>query len=175
MPHPDVERFTHNFIVYEGSGLPAKYEGKLFGVEPLQGRVVYSEMTADKSSFRTRDLGHVVTSDDKWFKPVDIKVGPDGALYVCDWYDRQVNHYRNHEGAIDRSNGRIYRIKAKGAQPVKPFNLEKLSTKDLLMLLAHRNKWYRQQALRLLADRHDDSITGELRTLITMNTGQAAL
>jgi len=116
MPHPDVDRFTHNFVIYDSGALGERYQGKLFGVEPLQGRIVLSEITPDGSTFRTRDLGYPVTSDDKWFRPVDIKLGPDGALYVCDWYDRQVNHYRNHEGQMDASNGRIYRLRAKDTQ-----------------------------------------------------------
>ena len=45
MPHPDVERFTHNFVIYDGGALPARYEGKLFGVEPLQGRVVRAKFS----------------------------------------------------------------------------------------------------------------------------------
>ncbi|MFM7099783.1 MAG: hypothetical protein ACKO3N_01270, partial [Verrucomicrobiota bacterium] len=105
MPHPDVDRFTHNFLIYDSGALGERYRGRLFGVEPLQGRVVMSEITPDGSTFRTRDLGHPVTSDDRWFRPVDIKLGPDGAIYVGDWYDRQVNHYRNHEDL--RRDGRI--------------------------------------------------------------------
>src|SRR5205085_8870712 len=115
----------------------------------------------------TLDLGHVITSDDKWFKPVDIKVGPDGAIYICDWYDRQVNHYRNHEGQIDQSNGRIYRLKSKNSiVRTGLFDLGKLSTPDVIALLRHTNKWYRQQALRLLADRKDNAAIPELMRLI---------
>src|SRR5690606_11112387 len=51
MAHHSVPRFTHNFIIYEGAGLPADYQGRLFGVEPLQGRVVMSEVAPDRSSF----------------------------------------------------------------------------------------------------------------------------
>ncbi|MSU19842.1 MAG: c-type cytochrome [Pedosphaera sp.] len=165
MPHDDVQRFTHNFIIYDAGALPERYQGKLFGVEPLQGRVVFSDITPDKSSFRTHDLGYAVTSDDQWFRPVDIKVGPDGAIYVCDWYDRQVNHFRNHEGQIDKNNGRIYRIQRKNQALHGPFDLAKLSTGQLVELLEHKNKWYRQQALRLLADRQDRS-TDYTRKLI---------
>ncbi|MBI3414908.1 MAG: ThuA domain-containing protein [Verrucomicrobia bacterium] len=182
MPHDDVERFTHNFIIYEGGALPVRYEGKLFGVEPLQGRVVYSEITPDKSSFCTRDLGYVVTSEDKWFKPVDIKAGPDGAIYVCDWYDRQVNHYRNHEGQIDKGNGRIYRLKAKqpNAQQYADSarilsRVSKASTKELASLLTHPNKWFRQLALRLLADRHDKSLSLDLEEILQRSGEQTAL
>ena len=61
---------------------------------------------------------------DPWFRPVDIKLGPDGALYIADWYDRQVNHYRNHEGQIDPATGRIYRLEARSAgAAAKPLDL----------------------------------------------------
>jgi hypothetical protein len=108
------ERFSHTFLIYHGGALPAGYDGKLFGVEPLQGRVVMSELNAVGTTFSTRDLARVVTSSDSWFRPVDIKPGPDGAIYIADWYDRQVTHTRNQEGNIDASNGRIYRLKRKG-------------------------------------------------------------
>ena len=62
-------------------------------------------MRPDGSSFQTRDVGLAVSTADPWFRPVDIKLGPDGALYIADWYDRQVNHYRNHEGQIDPATG----------------------------------------------------------------------
>lgn len=175
MPHNRVPRFTHNFIIYDGGALPEKYADKLFGIEPLQGRVVWSEFTPDRSSFKTKDLGYVVTSEDRWFRPVDIKVGPDGAIYICDWYDRQVSHVRNQEGTIDPTNGRIYRLKAKGAKPISPFDLGKLSSPKLIDLLNHTNKWYRQTALRLLADRHDPALRPDLAKRLFAGTGQASL
>jgi putative heme-binding domain-containing protein len=175
MLHPPVERFTHNFIIYDGGSLPEHYDGKLFGIEPLQGRVVESDIEPDGSTFKTFDLGYPVTTSDQWFRPVDIKVGPDGAIYLADWYDEQVNHYRNHEGHIDKSNGRIYRLKAKGAKPIKPFDLGKLSTDELVDLLGHTNKWFRQEALQLIGDRKDISVVPRLKNLVQNNTGQLAL
>lgn len=151
MPHPDVDRFTHNFVIYDSGALGEKYQGRLFGVEPLQGRIVLSEITSDGSTFRTRDLGHPVTSADKWFRPVDIKLGPDGALYVADWYDRQVNHYRNHEGQMDASNGRVYRLRARTPSDPAP-NLAAKSPDELLAFLRHSNRSVRFEALRLLGD-----------------------
>jgi putative heme-binding domain-containing protein len=175
MPNPPVERFTHNFIIYDGGALPDHYRGKLFGIEPLQGRVVETDIEADGSTFGTFDIGHPVTTSDQWFRPVDIKVGPDGAIYLADWYDAQVNHYRNHEGQIDKSNGRIYRLKAKGAKPIQPFDLSRLSTQELVDLLGHTNKWFRQEALRLIGDRKDKSVIPTLKNLVDKNTGQLAL
>ncbi len=150
MPHPDVDRFTHNFVIYDSGALGERYQGKLFGVEPLQGRIVLSEITPDGSTFRTRDLGHPVTSDDKWFRPVDIKLGPDGALYVCDWYDRQVNHYRNHEGQMDASNGRIYRLRAKGVTN-RLANVRRDDSRPSAKL-SYPNRHERQSILRLQFD-----------------------
>jgi putative heme-binding domain-containing protein len=175
MPHPAVDRFTHNFIIYDGGALPAQYEGKLFGIEPLQGRVVQSDIEPDGSTFKTWDINYPVTTTDQWFRPVDIKVGPDGAIYVADWYDGQVNHYRNHQGQIDKSNGRIYRLKSKGAKPIAPFDLGKLSSPELVGFLGHKNEWFRQQALRLIGDHKDESVVPLLTAMVQNNTGQLAL
>lgn len=175
MPHHSVPRFTHTFLIYEGGVLPEAYRGKLFGVAPLLSHVVLSEIVPDGSSFRSRDIGHPVTTTDPWFRPVDIKAGPDGGLYIADWYDGQANHYRNHEGQIDRSNGRVYRLRGAAASPPKPFDLPARSTRELVDLLSHPNKWYRQTALRLLGDRKDATVVPRLMTLCRQSTGQLAL
>ena len=175
MPHDNVPRFTHNFIIYDHGGLPARYTGHIFGVEPIQGRIVESEITPDQSSFRTRDLSRPVTSDDRWFRPVDIKVGPDGAIYVCDWYDQQVNHYRNHEGRMDASNGRIYRLRARSAAPGKSIDLSQLDDTQLVARLSDTNRWIRQTALRRIGDRHNPALIPALQESLASARGQTAL
>ncbi len=175
MRHHKVERFTHTFLIYEGDQFPKKYHGALFGVEPLQGRVVHSSFNPLGSTFQTKDLGRAITSKDSWFRPVDIKHGPDGALYVADWYDRNVNHYRNHEGRIDRSNGRIYRLKKKGVKPRIVSDLAKKSSEELVQLLAHPNRWHRQTALRLIGDRKDQSLIPILKKNLEGDDQQLAL
>ena len=175
MPQNSVPRFTHNFIIYDDGALPGHYEGKLFGVEPIQGRIVESEIIPDKSSFRTRDISRPVTSEDRWFRPVDIKVGPDGAIYVCDWYDQQINHYRNNEGKMDASNGRVYRLKSKDAKSIRSEDMSKLANTQLVERLTHPNRWVRQTALRVLADRHDQSLIPALVAGLDRASGQLAL
>jgi len=175
MAHHRVERFTHNFVIYEGGLLPSHYVGKLIGIEPLQGRVVVSEVLRDGASFRTRDVARPVTSSDSWFKPVDIKAGPDGAIYICDWYAKEVNHARNMEGDYDASTGRVYRLKTKGAQISARTNLGKLSAEALVAELNSDNKWVRQTALRLLTDRHESTLAAGLEEKIAQSVGQSAL
>jgi putative membrane-bound dehydrogenase-like protein len=178
MKHNRVPRFTHTFAIYEAGALPPSYRGLLFGVAPLLNHVIMSKMFADGSSVQTQDVGMAVSSKSAWFRPVDIKLGPDGALYIADWYDRQINHYRNHEGQIDPGNGRIYRLKARNAGAAasnQALDLSHLSTLALVKLLSDPNKWTRQTALRLIADRRDPSVSHELHRLIAETIGQTAI
>ena len=177
MTHHAVQRFTHVFVIYEGGALPANYHGKLFGVGPLQGHVVYSQVEPQGSSFQTRDLGHPLKSRDPWCRPVDIKVGPDGALYVADLYEQRIDHASHYQGRIHRETGRIYRLRGKTAgRPTIP-GIALLDSQALVGLLAdaHPNKWVRQTILRVLADRRDRSIVPQLMEILAERTGQASL
>lgn len=176
MNHPAVPRFTHTFTLYEATSLPETHRGKLFGVAPLLNYVVESEMTAEGSTFKTRDVAFPIQSADPWFRPVDIKLGPDGALYVADWYDNQVAHLRSAEGQFDKSNGRIYRLQARGAKPQRLEDLGALTTAQLVERLRSDNRWIRQTALRLLGDRRDPAAIPLLKEeLARRQTGQLAL
>ena len=175
MAHGKVERYSHNFIIYDGGALPADFNGKLLGCEPMQGRIVESEMTPQGASFRTRDLSRPVIGTDGRFRPVDIKLGPDGAVYVADWCDLQINHYRNHEGQIERDNGRIDRLEATDAPPAPRFDLGQLDSDALIATLSNPNKWYRQTALRILGDRHDMAMVPLLAGKLADANGQIAL
>ena len=174
MEHGKVPRFTHTFVIYEGAALPPAYHGKLFGVAPLLYYVNHSQLSPDGSTYRTRDLGYF-TSSDKRYRPVDIKAGPDGALYIADLHEIQASHREHFAGKIEKETGRVYRIQAKGAAPTKPFNLAAKSTDELIDTLRHPNKWYRQTALRLLGDRKDLSAVPRLEKLLTESRGQLAL
>lgn len=175
MKHHDVPRFTHNFIIYSGDTLPKKYHGRLFGIEPLQGQIVLSEIEPETTTFRTRDLDRPVLCNDQWFRPVDIKVGPDGAVYFCDLYEQRIDHSSHYAGRVTPETGRVYRVRSKNPTPPKTFDYKQLTSRELLSLLSHPNKWHRQTALRLLADRKDRSIRPDLWQIIRGQTGQVAL
>lgn len=175
MKHHSVPRFTHNFVIYEENVLPDEYRGRLFGIEPLQGQVVMSDFQPDQSSFQTRDISRVVKTNDQWFRPVDIKAGPDGCIYVADLYEQRIDHSSHYAGRIDRTNGRIYRLKPKQLPKAKPLNYGKLKSSDLTAQLNHAGKWHRQTTQRLLADRHDERTQGSLLEQTMKAGGQKAL
>lgn len=168
-----VARFTHGFMKYEGGAFPESYNGKLFAIDPLNHVIMNTELIPQGATFSTRDIGPLVKSSDPWFRPVDIKTGPDGAVYVADWYDPALSHIHNSEGKMETERGRIYRLRAKNAVPSKPEDLSKKKTPELVDALRSRNRWTRQTALRLLADRKDGRTEAE--ELFKMKDGAGAL
>ncbi|MBL9212414.1 MAG: hypothetical protein JNL92_18275 [Opitutaceae bacterium] len=177
MAHGKVQRYTHNFILYEGAALPERYRGKLIGIDPMSNWLPLAEIRPRGATFETRDLDAVVRTEDRKFRPVDIKHGPDGAIYLADWRDFQINHYRNHEGQITRDDGRLYRVRARDAKPgVAAFDLRRRTSGELLDLLRHPNRWWRETARQVLAERRDTAIVPALRAeLARGTTGQFAL
>ncbi|MEZ0256836.1 MAG: dehydrogenase, partial [Chthoniobacter sp.] len=179
MEHAKVQRFTHTFLIYEGGALNASHLGHLFGPEPLQNQVVETEITPQGSTFKTRDLQRPITSTDPWFRPVDIKAGPDGVIYLFDWYVPQLAHSRTYsdlqQGALDLARGRIYRLRAKDSTFKPTPDYSKETTAQLVQDLRSENKWVRQTVQRLIADRHDAAIVPDVKKQIDANDGQYAL
>lgn len=174
--HHKVARFTHKFIIYEGAALSAQYAGKLFGVGPLQSHVVFSDVQPKGATFQTKDLGAALSSSDPWFRPVAIEAGPDGAIYVCDFHEQRIDHASHYQGRVTPDTGRVYRISARdGDQHLAPFDYRKLSNAGLVALLRHENRWHRQIALRVIADRHDPALVQPLTELLHDANGQTAL
>lgn len=175
MQHHDVPRFTHTFVIYEGGALPKHYQGKLLGVEPLQSQIVLSDVMPRGSSFKTEDITRPVKSQDQWFRPVDIKVGPDGAVYVADFFERWPSHREHYDGKVYSDNGRVYRLRAKGRPLQKPLDLSAMQNDELIELLEHENKWVRRTALRLLGDRQPGGLVPVLQQKLASEKGAAAL
>ena len=107
----------------------------------------------------------MLLSGDTWFAPSDVTIGPDGAVYVCDWHDQRTAH-PDPDAEWDRTNGRIYRIRAAGAARTATRQLSGLSSTQLVGELAGKNDWYVRKARRLLADRRDPEMIFPLRTLV---------
>jgi putative heme-binding domain-containing protein len=143
----DNKRFPQAFTIYEGGLLGSAYEGKIIAPNALHNLVYVSERIADGSTFRTKDEEQLITTPDRWFRPVWAGVGPDGGFYMADWYDTRLSHV----SPVDdwhKTSGRIYRVRpASGAPKLKPFDLSKASGEELLGYLSHPNEWFRKQAV----------------------------
>ena len=176
MPHTgDADRLVHTFAVYGGSLLPERFHGRIIGPNSLQSRVQATRLEPHGSTFKTVEEPFMLTTDDGWFRPVDLKVGPDGAAYVADFYERRISHVDPRDN-WDRNTGRIWRVRPKGWTPgVKPFDLGKASGAELAALLGHRDRFFRATALRVLGDRGENSVAPELRRTLAAERGRAAL
>lgn len=180
MKAPPVERFTHTFEIYEGEALPERYRGKLFGAAPHTHYIVASELFADGSGRQSRDLGKVVAAADQpkddWFSPVDIQTGPDGNLYIADWYAVQVNHYKGHEGQTNPEMGRVYRLRSPGGASETRIDMTRASNQELVeKWLVHPNRWQRETALRLLGEREAKDVSPQLLKFLVRDNERDAL
>jgi putative membrane-bound dehydrogenase-like protein len=177
LPNMDHEgyaaRFAMTSVVYEDGRLPG-YEGQLISGMALTSRVQATRLVGDGSTFRTVDTDALVTTDDRSFRPVDMAVGPDGAIYLADWCDIRMDH-TDPRDTWDKSCGRIWRLRAKAWRPAPRVDLVARSTGQLVQLLDDPRKWYRDHARRLLGERRDRAALPELRRLARETRGQLAL
>jgi putative membrane-bound dehydrogenase-like protein len=175
MPHTgNADRLSNTFIVY-GGGLLSDYTGKILSPNPLQSRIQVTRLEQQGSSYRTVEEPYMVTCEDGWFRPVDLKAGPDGALYVADFYEKRISHVDPRD-TWDRTTGRIFRIRPAGWKPgLKPFDFETASSHDLVAKLSSTNRWERSMAREILRERKDSSIAIDLRKMLKEGSSQSAL
>lgn len=170
----DKIRFTHAWIKYEGGSFPSQYRDHMFAINPLHNFIQLSEFENNGSTFKVTDESRILETDDQWFRPVDIKAGPDGAIYMADWYDSRLSHVDPND-TWHKNSGRIYRLRNKKRTLVPKFDISAYSNDQLIELLSHKNKWYRQQALRQFGDRKDKSVLSPLKDILIKEKGQLAL
>lgn len=161
----DNKRFPQAYAIYEGGLLGSAYEGKIIAPNALQNLVYVSERIPDGSTFRSKDEENLLSTPDRWFRPVWAGVGPDGGFYMADWYDTRLSHV----SPIDdwhKTSGRIYRVRpAAGAPKLKPFDLSKASGEELLGYLSHANEWFRKQAIHEIEWRHLTELGPKLKAM----------
>ena len=106
---------------------------------------------ASKSGYVARHEKDFLTVDDTWFRGLELKYGPDGAVYLTDWYDTGECHENDADNA-HRENGRIYKVSYGKAAAVK-VDLSAESDLALARYQLHANDWYVRTARRLLQER----------------------
>jgi putative heme-binding domain-containing protein len=169
-------KLSQAMMWYEDGPFPEEYHGKLLVARVLQQRIDVCELRPDGSTYSAHELKPICVSTDKYFRPVDLKEGPDGALYMADWHEANVTWNVTAEGeGVERGTGRIYRLHYQGAPRPERFDYAGLSSAQLVNWLQHPQPWHRQAACRLLADRRDRSVIPTLAALVERSSGQTAL
>jgi putative membrane-bound dehydrogenase-like protein len=139
-------------LIYQGDSFPAEYRGKLF-MNNIHGARINMDVPVRKGSgFVGQHGADFLKFNDVWSQVVDLRAGPDGSIYMIDWYDKNQCHLNAIE-AHDRSNGRIYKI-SYGDKQAEKVDLQKMSDEELVKLLASKNGWHAQHAQRILQERY---------------------
>ncbi len=167
-------------IVYAADLFPAAYHGNTFVCDPANNLVHRDLLEPKGATFTARRAdpdSEFLASTDTWFRPVHLSIGPDGALYVLDFYREAIESplslpedIKKKMNLESRGRGRIWRIVPEGQRTkdkgrrTKPA-LRKAPVEQLVKHLADPNIWWRLTAQRLLVERQDRSAVKALATL----------
>jgi glucose/arabinose dehydrogenase/mono/diheme cytochrome c family protein len=171
-------------LVYRGAQFPDEFRGNVFTCDPAANLVRRSVLAEEDGKITGRsayEKSEFLASTDERFRPVHLEAGPDGCLYVVDMY-RGVIQHKLYMTSFLRSQilsrdlekpiglGRIYRVVHESRPPAKPARLSRATATELASELSSPDGWRRDTAQRLLVDRGDVSIAGELRRLLLTGT-----
>ncbi len=143
----DGRRFPQAFAIYEGGLFDEPgFDGSIIAPNAMQNLVWQSSRIRDGSTYRTVDVENILECTDRWFRPVYCGVGPDGAIYIADWYDTRLSHVSPTDN-WHKSSGRVYRLQPSGTSPKYTLgDLHSAADARLLELLRHKNKWVRRRS-----------------------------
>jgi putative heme-binding domain-containing protein len=140
--------------IMTGRHLPDDMQGIIVTNDFRASRVCRFKVSDDGSGFSSKQLPDLVKSTNRVFRPIDVKMGPDGAIYIADWCNPIINHgevdFR--DPRRDHSHGRIWRITAKGRPLVAKPKLVNATVAELLEDLKLPEMYTRQQAKRVMAE-----------------------
>lgn len=139
---------------YQAENFPAAYRHLFFSGNVMTSRLNCDALQRHGSTAIAGEMPDFLTSDDPWFRPVDIQLGPDGALYVADFYNKIIGHYEvplEHPGR-DRNSGRIWRISYHGTQPHAALEQLTVNAADWQKEFGSPNTARRSAAVRMALD-----------------------
>ncbi|MEL6107115.1 MAG: PVC-type heme-binding CxxCH protein [Planctomycetota bacterium] len=166
MQHLHGSTAIGGLALYHGDQFPPVYRGNAFGGNVMTSRINRNSIHHSGASVRAQEEPDFLISGDPWFRPVDLQVGPDGALYVADFYNKIIGHYEvplDHPDR-DRSRGRIWRIvykptdRRRDAPAVGPesFRIEE-GLDHAVESLGSKNMTTRMLATDAIVDRYADT------------------
>ncbi|MES2795642.1 MAG: PVC-type heme-binding CxxCH protein [Bacteroidota bacterium] len=167
----------HNF--YTARSFPKNYWNQIAFVAEPTGHVLHQNLMVKKgTNYEDKEAFNLMAGADEWFSPVFAEVGPDGAVWVADWYSFIIQHNPRPDGfkmgvgnayetdLRDYTHGRIYRVGYNQAAEYKPISLNINNSAGLIQALQSDNMFWRNHAQRLLVERGQTDIIPELIKLI---------
>jgi putative membrane-bound dehydrogenase-like protein len=152
-------------LVLQGDHIPPELRGSLL-MGSIHGCVVKRDVLERRgSTFVAHHGPDFLRCGDKNFRPINLRWGPDGSIYVIDWHDQNPCH-QAHPDSWDMTHGRIYKIQPKGTKQQPAPDLARLSSAELVEALKNSSPWWHRTALRLLAERQDRSVAPALTELV---------
>lgn len=172
--------------LYTARSLPERYWNRVAFVAAPTGHLLHQFiLERNGTEFVARNGWNLLASDDEWVAPVMAEVGPDGAVWVSDWYNFVVQHNPTPRGfstgrgnayvtpVRDKQHGRIYRIVHEDAPPAADLDLSGATPEQLVAALRNDNMFWRLTAQRLLVERSRDDMHDALIELVDDRTRQA--
>lgn len=157
MNHSHGSTAIGGIVYFADDRFPADFQNNLIVGNVMTSRVNRDRLEDTGATRIAKELPDLVETEDPWFRPVDMQLGPDGAIYIADFYNRIIGHYEvplTHPGR-DRERGRIWRIVYRGEKGDQKFETPKIagaSTAELIQLFDHPNHTARQMALTEITD-----------------------
>lgn len=135
--------------IIESPHFPEDWQGSMITCDFRAHRVVRFAVSEQGSGYAAQEAGDLLRTSSVNFRPIDVKIGPDGALYIADWSNPIINHgevdFR--DPRRDREHGRIWRVTRKGAELARKMELSTLHEATLLSLLSADHRHERDAAL----------------------------
>lgn len=148
-------------MLYLGGSWPEKYRDQIFMNNIHGARINQDALSQKGSGYVGNRAPDFLLANDTWSQILYLTYGPDGSVYMIDWYDKNQCHHGNTAGH-DRTNGRVFKVSYVGedaaARPNTPqsVDLKKLSNEQLVEQLANHNDWHARHARRILQERAAD-------------------
>ncbi len=175
MEHSHNSTAIAGLVYYADNLWPEEFRDNIFIGNVVTSRVNRDHLTFTGTTPKAIEQPDLVTTDDPWFRPVDLQMGPDGALYIADFYNRIIGHYEvplDHPGR-DRERGRIWRLSYKkpGAGRADaahaPIDLKRMALPTLVKELSSPSPTRRTLATAELADRGGAAVLRAARAAAT--------
>jgi putative membrane-bound dehydrogenase-like protein len=156
------------------NGFPSPHN-VMYLANPITRMIQAVAIRRENGSYSLEKMPDFITSSDQWFRPIAIQFGPDGCLYIVDWYNKIISHNevpRNHPER-DKSSGRIWRVRHQ-AMPQRDIpNVAKLPEAELVARLEAASSWEARAAVHQIIDRKAVALEPQLQKLLAAKTSAA--